>query len=84
MHENGARAKTPHAHKSPKAAPRTHLQPHHTRQNMFGLHQKRTNSQHKSKLDQERDQKHKRAQRSADGTANTHVTTPHPARATGC
>ena len=38
MHENAARAKNPHAHKSPKTAPR---------QNLFGLHQKRTNSQHK-------------------------------------
>ena len=41
MHENAARAKTPHAHKSPTTAPL---------QNLFGLRQKRTNSQHKSKF----------------------------------
>ena len=71
MHENAARAKTPHAHTSPKTAPRTHTQPHHTRQNLFGLHQKRTNSQHSAKPQKESDQEHKLAQLSDKHT-------PHP------
>ena len=77
MHENAARAKTPRAHKSPKTAPRTHTQPHHTHIKISSDCTRNAQTQSTSKnLKKRSDQEHKRAQLSADGTASTHVAAP--------
>ena len=80
MHENTARAKTPHAHKSSMAGPGTHTRSHIAHVKLSSdctTNAQKTHSTSQN-LKKDKDLEHKRAQLPADGTANTNATTPHP------